>query len=136
MAHTPHTDDHAHSHGVGHVVPIKLLMAVGGALLVLTWLTVMAMKIDLGDGNIYLALGIAVVKASLVALFFMHLRWDRPFNGFIFVTSISFVALFISFALTDTLEYRQEVNDYRTVELKGGDAKDPQARIAESMTKP
>ena len=132
MAHSSHTHEHSHGHGVGHVVPYKALIATGGGLLVLTWLTVAATKVDLGDGNIYIALGIAVVKASLVALFFMHLRWDRPFNAFIFVASISFVALFISFALTDTLEYRQQVKEYRTVELKGGDAKDPQARLAES----
>lgn len=136
MAYAPHTDDHTHGHGVGHVVPIKLLIAVGTALLILTWITVAATKVDLGDANIYIALAIAVVKASLVALFFMHLIWDRPFNGFILVTAFAFVALFIAFALTDSLEYRQEVSDYRMVELMGGDSKDPQARIAESMTKP
>jgi cytochrome c oxidase subunit 4 len=128
---TEHSD--SHNHGVGHVVPIKLLVAVGMALLVLTWITVAAMKIDLGDGNIYLALGIAVVKASLVALFFMHLRWDRPFNAFVFVTSIAFVALFIAFALTDSSEYRPEQNQYRMIELQGGDASLPQQKLAETM---
>ena len=39
----------------------------------------------------------------------MHLRWDRPFIGFIFVGSILFVVLFISMAITDTAEYQPEL---------------------------
>lgn len=123
----------AHGHGVGHVVSFKILGAVAAALLILTWITVLATKIDLGDGNIYLALGIAVVKATLVALFFMHLRWDRPFNGFVFVGAFAFVALFIAFALTDSLEYKSEIDQYRTTILQGKDAKKPQERIMETM---
>lgn len=129
-----HDDDHAHTHGhgVGHIVPIKLLVAVGIALLFLTWLTIAATYVDLGDGNIYVALAIAVVKASLVALFFMHLRWDRPFNAFVFVTSIAFVALFIAFALKDSSEYQPEIEQYRMVELEGGDASRAQQKLAET----
>jgi hypothetical protein len=40
----------------------------------------------------------------------MHLRYDRPFNGIILVTSLAFVALFISFTLTDTREYASNVD--------------------------
>jgi cytochrome c oxidase subunit 4 len=97
------------SHGGIHVVPMHLLVATGIALLVLTWLTVAATKIDLGDLNIYIALGIAVIKGALVALYFMHLRWDRPFNGFVFVGSLAFVALFISLTMTDTSAYQENI---------------------------
>ena len=41
----------------------------------------------------------------LVALVFMHLRWDKPFNAFVLVGSIAFVGLFMMFALLDTREY-------------------------------
>ena len=103
-----------HHQGVGHVVSPKILIATGGALLVLTVLTVAAAKIDfaqldLHELNIFVALAIAVVKATLVCLFFMHLRWDRPFNAFVLVGSLSLVALFIGFALTDTWEYYHDV---------------------------
>ncbi|MHC4992231.1 MAG: cytochrome C oxidase subunit IV family protein, partial [Planctomycetota bacterium] len=92
-----------------HIVPIRILAATGIALLFLTVVTVWIAKFDFGAANVFVALMIAAIKASLVVLFFMHLRWDRPFNSFIFVASIAFVALFISFALTDTIEYEEDV---------------------------
>ena len=95
------THDSAHS-GLGHVVPLWLLTAVFGALLLLTCLTVAVAHVDLGNLNLYLALAIAAVKASLVVLFFMHLFWDRPFNAMIFIGCLLFVSLFIGVTLTDS----------------------------------
>jgi cytochrome c oxidase subunit 4 len=91
------------------VVPLWLLLVVWGALVALTVVTVAATRVDLGAFNIWLALAIATVKGSLVALYFMHLRWDRPFNAIVFVGSLAFVALFIGLALMDTLEYQPEL---------------------------
>jgi cytochrome c oxidase subunit 4 len=79
------------------------------ALLVLTAVTVWSAGIRLGEFNIYVALAIAVVKASLVGLFFMHLRWDRPFNSVVFIGSIALVALFLGLAMTDTAEYKSAI---------------------------
>jgi cytochrome c oxidase subunit 4 len=57
---------------------VRGYMIVGGTLLVGTILTVLASYVDLGHHwNIVLALVIATVKASLVALFFMHLISER-----------------------------------------------------------
>ena len=97
-------------HGVGHIVPVKVLLATGIALLILTVVTVWVASIDLGNLNIWVALFVAAFKGSLVALYFMHLRYDRPFNGIILVGSLAFVALCISFALTDTREYAPDVD--------------------------
>jgi cytochrome c oxidase subunit 4 len=91
------------------VVPLKLLVAVWAALAVLTYVTVAATGIDLGSFNLWLAMIIATVKASLVALYFMHLRWERPFNTIVFVGSLVFVMLFVGFTLMDTLEYQPEL---------------------------
>ena len=110
--HSTHAQAHEHAaghHGVGHLVPPKILVATAAALLVLTAITVWVAQFDFGAGNIYVALGIAALKASLVVLFFMHLRWDRPFNSIVFVGSLFLVALFITFAMTDSLEYKPEV---------------------------
>ena len=101
---------HAHSHGenepiVGHLVPYSTLFATGAALLVLTVITVAARYVDLGEANIYLAIGIAVVKATLVCLFFMHLRWDRPFNLLVLVGSMLFVVLMMVFCMMDVGQY-------------------------------
>ena len=53
--------------------------------------TVAATWVDLGGWNLWIALGIATVKASLVALYFMHLRYDNPFYALIFVTALVFL---------------------------------------------
>ncbi len=108
-AHTNTGHDHA-GHGahplVGHLVPPWILLATGFALIVLTAMTVTVRYIDLGEMNLFVALGVAAVKATLVGLFFMHLRWDRPFNQLFFVAGILFVALMMAFCLMDTGQYR------------------------------
>jgi cytochrome c oxidase subunit 4 len=101
----------AHAHHGGdyhvHVVPPWLLIAVFVALLILTGITVGVTVFDFGRTiNVWIALAVAVAKATLVALFFMHLRWDSPFNGVILVTALFFVALFIGTVILDSKEYQ------------------------------
>ncbi|MEM7230208.1 MAG: cytochrome C oxidase subunit IV family protein [Planctomycetota bacterium] len=136
------TDGHGHDdhHGDYHVVPIKYLVATGVALLFLTFITVAASWIDFGDYdlvelNIILAMIIAIVKASLVCLFFMHLRWDRPFNSFVLVSSIVFVGLFIMFSYIDTSESMPGVDEYRRVHLQDKEDQKVQAQIDLAMAK-
>ena len=93
-------------HGVGHVVPMKILFGVFAALTVLTVITYVASLFDFGEFNLIVALIIAVIKASLVVLFFMHLVWDRPFNAIVFIGCLIFVGLFIGLALLDTGQYK------------------------------
>src|SRR5580692_12835846 len=94
--HAPHGADDAHEHG-GVAVYTRTLVA----LLILTAVTVGAAYINLGAGNIVIALFIATIKAILVALFFMHLRWDKPMNGLIAVAGFVFLGIFIGFSLLD-----------------------------------
>jgi len=72
-------------------------------LLVLTAITVAAAGVRFGSPavNVVVALTIATVKASLVALFFMHLRHDRPMNALIFVTGLVFLGVFLMLTLVD-----------------------------------
>ena len=120
-----HHADHAHGHEphpeVGHVVPVRYLYAAGLALLVLTVITVAVRYVDLGEANMPVALGIALVKATIVALIFMHLRWDRPFNLLVLVGSILFVLLLIAFASMDVHQYEPTLFD--------GNAPDAQATL-------
>ena len=105
-----HSDD---PHAVGHIVSMRILVVVFVSLLVLTWITVASTYIDLGEFNFPLAMMIASVKAYLVVAYFMHLRWDKPFNLVVFLSSLAFVALFISFVMTDKHEYRDdEIENY------------------------
>jgi cytochrome c oxidase subunit IV len=99
-----HHDDH---HGIAHVATIKTLVATGGILLLLTLLTVLATKIDFGANiNLAVAMVIAVTKATLVVLFFMHLRYDRLFHTVVFVSALCAASLFVGFTLMDTSQYQ------------------------------
>tara|TARA_B100000959_G_C14766967_1_gene535840 strand:+ start:250 stop:636 length:387 start_codon:yes stop_codon:yes gene_type:complete len=105
--------DH-HEDQIGHVVPVKFLALICGILLFLTAVTVWVSRYDfaeinISELNIIIAMFVATIKATLVGLYFMHLRWDRPFIGFIFVGSVLFVVLFIGLALTDTTEYQPQI---------------------------
>jgi cytochrome c oxidase subunit 4 len=92
-----------------HIVPPRVLLAVFASLIVLTALTYGVTYVDLGALNLWVAIGIAALKATLVALWFMHLRYDRLFHGFVFLAAIAFVFLFIGLAMMDTAAYRPDV---------------------------
>lgn len=102
-----HHHDHHDDHGLSHVASIKVLTATGGSLLLLTIVTVLATKVDFGANiNLALAMAIAVFKATLVVLFFMHLKYDRLFHSVVFVGALLAAALFIGFTLMDSNQYQ------------------------------
>ena len=108
MAADTHTHDHHDDHGLAHVATVKVLLATGSTLLVLTLVTVLATKIDFGANiNLAIAMVIAVTKATLVVLFFMHLRYDRLFHSVVFVSALLAASLFVGFTLMDTSQYQQ-----------------------------
>jgi len=89
------------AHGTGN--SRRAGIAVFVALLLLTAVTVLVSYVDLGLWNAVVALLIASVKASLVALFFMHLKSEsRLVWGFALVP-IAFLALIIFGTLVDTM---------------------------------
>jgi len=91
-------EQHSHGHG-GPVVYTANLVG----LLILTSITVAASYINFGSSaaNITIALAIATMKALLVAMFFMHLRWDKPVNAIIAVAGFLFLGIFLMFDLID-----------------------------------
>ena len=96
-----------------HAVSLPVLAAVFAALLLLTLLTVAATWYDLGSWNLIIALGIATLKAALVVLFFMHLRYDNPFYAIVFITALLFVALFLGLTLLDTFQYQPDIQAWQ-----------------------
>lgn len=92
-----------------HIASTKLLLVVWVALMIGTWLTVAASNVDLGFLNIWVGLGIATAKALLVGLYYMHLRWDKPFNSFVFLGAFFFLFLFIGFAMMDSAQYQPDL---------------------------
>lgn len=105
MADHAHHDDH--EHGISHVASVKTLLGTGMTLLFLTIITVLATKVDFGANiNLAIAMVIAVTKATLVVLFFMHLRYDKLFHTVIFVSAICAASLFVGFTLMDSSQYQ------------------------------
>lgn len=84
-----------------HVVPVPVYVAIFGVLLVLTATTTAVAFVDLGPWNTVVALGIAVVKATLVALFFMHLKYSPLLNRTVVFGGLFWLAILIGLTLTD-----------------------------------
>jgi len=95
-------------HHSNHVVPAWVFLTTWGGLVFLTAVTVWVAGFNLGELNFHVAMAVATAKAALVLLFFMHLLWDKPFNALVLIISIGFVALLISFTMTDTREYQAD----------------------------
>jgi cytochrome c oxidase subunit 4 len=57
-------------------------------------------------------MGIATLKATLVALFFMHMWWDKGFNVLVFLSSFLFVSLFIGLTLMDSSHYQRDIEKF------------------------
>lgn len=76
---------------------------VWAALLVLTLITVKAAGYNFGDLNIFIAMFIATVKATLVTLFFMHLIDDNRVNQVVFTSAFLFLAIFVALTASDEL---------------------------------
>ena len=81
-----------------HVAPVRLYLAIFGALMVGTIITVAVAYFDLGFLNNIVMLGIACTKALLVVLYFMHVRWSSRLTWV--VAASGFFWLLILFGLT------------------------------------
>ena len=109
-----------------HILPLKTYILVFVSLLFLTAVTVLASLIDVGFMNIVLALLIAIIKSSLVLLFFMHLYYDNKLNAALLIGSFVFLGTFIGLTMIDT-NRRQDI-----YELEGELIK-PNATFYEKM---
>jgi cytochrome c oxidase subunit 4 len=90
------SQDHAHDHS-------KVYLNVLIALAVLTFITVAASRIHLGRaGNIGLGLAIATVKASLVVMFFMHLKYEQRWWAGLVLFPLALVLIIIGSNIPDT----------------------------------
>jgi len=89
------------AHTEHHVVPKRIYFAVFLGLIVLTWVTTGVSTLDLGRWNIFVALAIAVCKASLVVLFFMHLYYSTRLTKMIVMSAIFWLILLLFITMAD-----------------------------------
>lgn len=101
-----HTSQHA---SLAHVVELRVLLAVFAALLALTAITVAVSYFDFGVFNLFVALTVATLKAVLVAMWFMHLRYESGVNVFIFLTGVAFLGLFLAITMVDSVQYQPDI---------------------------
>ena len=91
------TDTHS------HIVPYRTFILVWIALLILTGATVTVAQYHFGALNIWIALGIATLKSSLVIAVFMHLRDEQPLFKLALLSALAILAIFIGLTFFDVL---------------------------------
>jgi cytochrome c oxidase subunit 4 len=92
--------ENEHSH---HIVSFETCVKIFGSLLFLTVITVAVSRVDLGPFNFSVAMLIATLKAALVVMFFMGLKYDSNENRAIFFSSFIFLFIFIFLTFSDLL---------------------------------
>jgi cytochrome c oxidase subunit 4 len=97
---------------LAHVVDVRVLLAVFAALIALTILTVAVSYFDFGPFNLIVAMGVAAVKAALVALWFMHLRYESGIHAFIFLAGVAFLGLFLVITMLDAVTYQPTLQNW------------------------
>jgi cytochrome c oxidase subunit 4 len=86
-----------------HIVPRRVYYLIFAALMIGTYLTVQASFFDLGALNTVVALTIAVIKATLVILFFMHVRYSTRLTWAVIVGSVFWLGILLALTLGDYL---------------------------------
>ena len=99
-----HHPEHQPQH---HIVSPAIYITIFAALMACTFITVKAAEIDLNHYfsglNIIIALTIAVFKASLVVLYFMHARYSPKRTQLVIFCSIFWLAVMLFMTMSDYL---------------------------------
>src|SRR3954468_7707460 len=86
-----------------HILPKRIYYTIFGILMLCTYLTVQIAFFDLGPLNVVAALTIAVFKATLVVLFFMHVRYSTRLTWAVVLGSIFWLGILLTLTMSDYL---------------------------------
>jgi cytochrome c oxidase subunit 4 len=86
-----------------HILPKRIYYTIFAILMFCTYLTVQIAFLDLGALNVVAALTIAVFKAALVVLFFMHVKYSTRLTWAVVVGSIFWLGILIALTMGDYL---------------------------------
>src|SRR3954470_19567167 len=86
-----------------HIVPKRTYYLIFATLMVCTGITVAVAFVDLGPLNTVAALGIAVFKATLVVLFFMHVKYSTRLTWAVVIGSIFWFGILLVLTMSDYL---------------------------------
>jgi cytochrome c oxidase subunit 4 len=87
----------------GHISPLRTYYGIFAALMVLTAITVGVAFVNLGPFNFPVAISIAILKATLVILFFMHVKFSSHLTKLFIATGFFFLLILFTLTLTDYL---------------------------------
>jgi cytochrome c oxidase subunit IV len=98
-------DAHAHHADLGHehVTPQGVYFGIFGALMVLTIITVAVAWVNLGTLNVLVALGVAIIKATLVVLYFMHVKYSSKLTWIVVGSGVFWLIILLSITMADYL---------------------------------
>jgi len=85
----------------GHVSPLKVYIGIFLTLMVLTAITVAVAYVNLGQLNKVVAMGIASLKATLVVLYFMHVKYASRMTKLIAISGLFFLGILLSLTMAD-----------------------------------
>ena len=86
-----------------HILPTRIYYTIFGILMLCTYLTVQIAFFDLGAFNVVAALTIAVFKAALVVLFFMHVKYSSRLTWVVVVGSVFWLGILLALTMGDYL---------------------------------
>ncbi|HEY1251164.1 MAG TPA: cytochrome C oxidase subunit IV family protein [Thermoanaerobaculia bacterium] len=100
-AHAGGGDPVRHGAMTEHIVSPRIYLAVFAILILMTGTTTAVSFVDLGPWNTVVALAIAVFKATLVVLFFMHIKYSRPLMRIVIFGGLFWLAILLLLTLSD-----------------------------------
>jgi cytochrome c oxidase subunit 4 len=86
-----------------HIVPTRVYYLIFAALMIGTAITVAVALVDLGPFNVIVALTIAVAKATLVVLYFMHVRYSTQLTWAVVASSVFWLGILLALTFSDYL---------------------------------
>jgi cytochrome c oxidase subunit IV len=86
---------------MSHIASVKSYVGIFLTLMVLTTITVLVAYVNLGEFNKIVALGIASVKATLVILYFMHVKYSSRLTKLVVVSGFFFLFILLGLTMAD-----------------------------------
>jgi cytochrome c oxidase subunit 4 len=86
-----------------HILPTRVYYTIFGILMLCTYLTVQIAFFDLGVLNTIAAIGIAILKATLVVLYFMHVKYSPRLTAAVVAGSVFWFGILIALTMSDYL---------------------------------
>ena len=86
---------------MAHIASVKSYVGIFLALMVLTTITVLVAYVNLGQLNKVVALGIASLKATLVVLYFMHVKYSSRLTKLVLMSGFFFLIILLALTMVD-----------------------------------